>query len=174
MAVSATTQTAICGTRGQLVVRPDICTCRRARGVRVIQVAGRTRPERRGRGRPESVVLVATLGSWRGRFLAYSSPSCSPDPQYLAVLTRSGFVRVAYTFTGISRVIRLVPASNRPAVTRRRQWSHLHLNSECPTARTPETQMPRPERAGHLGSVRTPDLGLTATARRQRRPGCGP
>ncbi len=38
------------------------------------------------------------------RFLAYSSPSRSPDPRHLAVLTRPGFVRAAPTLPGVSRV----------------------------------------------------------------------
>jgi hypothetical protein len=54
--------------------------------------------------------------SWRAlrrrkrRFLAYSSPSRSPNPRHLAVLTRSGFVRAAPTHPGTSR-LRLPPAS---------------------------------------------------------------
>jgi hypothetical protein len=54
--------------------------------------------------------------SWRAlrrrtrRFLAYSSPSHSPDPRHLAVLTRPGFVGAAPTLPGTSR-LRLPPAS---------------------------------------------------------------
>ena len=38
------------------------------------------------------------------RFLAYSSPSRSPDPHHLAVLTRPGFVRAAPTLPGNTRI----------------------------------------------------------------------
>ena len=38
------------------------------------------------------------------RFLAYSSPSRSPDPHHLAVLARPGFVRAAPTLPGTSRI----------------------------------------------------------------------
>ena len=44
------------------------------------------------------------------RFLAYSSPSRSPDPHHLAVLARPGFVRAAPALPGITR-IRLPSAS---------------------------------------------------------------
>ena len=37
------------------------------------------------------------------RFLAYSSPTRSPDPNHLAVLTRPGFVRAAPTLPGTTR-----------------------------------------------------------------------
>jgi hypothetical protein len=36
-----------------------------------------------------------TLGGFPHRFLSYTSPSCSPDPHHLAVLTRPGFVGAA-------------------------------------------------------------------------------
>ena len=43
------------------------------------------------------------LGDVKRRFLAYSSPSRSPDPPHLAVLERPGFVRAAPTQTGTTR-----------------------------------------------------------------------
>jgi hypothetical protein len=38
------------------------------------------------------------------RFLAYSSPSRSPDPHHLAVLAHPGFVRAAPTLPGTTRI----------------------------------------------------------------------
>jgi hypothetical protein len=46
---------------------------------------------------------VPHKGAVTHRFLAYSSPSRSPDPHHLAVLTRPGFVRAAPTLPGIIR-----------------------------------------------------------------------
>jgi hypothetical protein len=38
------------------------------------------------------------------RFLAYTSPSRSPDPHHLVVLAHPGFVRIASILPGISRI----------------------------------------------------------------------
>src|SRR5436309_10394443 len=44
---------------------------------------------------PPDFEPVSHKGTVTRRFLAYSSPSRSPDPGHLAVLTRPGFVRAA-------------------------------------------------------------------------------
>jgi hypothetical protein len=54
--------------------------------------------------------LAPHQGDVTRRFLAYSSPSRSPDPNHLAVLARPGFVRAAPTLPGTTR-LRLPPAS---------------------------------------------------------------
>jgi hypothetical protein len=70
---------------------------------------------------------VSHKGGVTRRFLAYSSPSRSPDPAHLAVLNRPGFVRAAPTLPGITR-LRLPsappPCCDRTAV----KVSHLHSN----------------------------------------------
>src|SRR3954452_7713353 len=58
---------------------------------------------------PPDFEPVSHKGTVTRRFLAYSSPSRSPDPHHLAVLTRPGFVRAAPTLPGTTR-IRLPPA----------------------------------------------------------------
>jgi hypothetical protein len=58
---------------------------------------------------PPDFEPVPHKGTVTRRFLAYSSPSRSPDPHHLAVLTRPGFVRAAPTLPGTTR-IRLPPA----------------------------------------------------------------
>ena len=47
---------------------------------------------------------VASLRDVKRRFLAYSSPSRSPDPPHLAVLARPGFVRAAPALPGTTRI----------------------------------------------------------------------
>ena len=61
------------------------------------------------------------------RFLAYSSPSRSPDPHHLAVLARPGFVRAAPTLPGTSRI--RLPSASPPCCDRTAaKVSHLHSN----------------------------------------------
>jgi hypothetical protein len=71
------------------------------------------RPRRTGarRFQPTSTrfELAPDQGAVTRRFLAYSSPSRSPDPDHLAVLARPGFVRAAPTLPGTTR-LRLPPA----------------------------------------------------------------
>jgi hypothetical protein len=54
--------------------------------------------------------LAPHQGDVTRRFLTYSSPSRTPDPNHLAVLARPGFVRAAPTLPGTTR-FRLPPAS---------------------------------------------------------------
>jgi len=54
--------------------------------------------------------LAPHQGDVTRRFLTYSSPSRSPDPNHLAVLARPGFVRAAPTLPGTTW-FRLPPAS---------------------------------------------------------------
>ena len=55
-------------------------------------------------------------GLIRRRFLAYSSPSRSPDPHRLAVLARPGFVRAAPALPGTSRI--RLPSATPPCCDR--------------------------------------------------------
>ena len=66
-------------------------------------------------------------------FLAYSSPSRSPNPHHLAVLTRPGFDRAAPTRPGTSR-IRLPPATPTCCDRTAAKVSHLHSNHQRLTA----------------------------------------
>ena len=59
---------------------------------------------RRSRPRSTRFEPVSHKGVVTRRFLAYSSPSRSPDPHHLAVLTRPGFVRAAPTLPGTTRI----------------------------------------------------------------------
>jgi hypothetical protein len=52
----------------------------------------------------EESVCDSELESVNGRFLAYSSPSRSPDPHYLAVLARPGFVRATPALPVTTRI----------------------------------------------------------------------
>ena len=55
---------------------------------------------------PAHIRQIRGRQAFKGRrtwFLSYSSPSRSPDPHHLAVLTRPGFVRAAPTHPGTSR-----------------------------------------------------------------------
>src|SRR3954452_3350282 len=53
---------------------------------------------------PPDFEPVSHKGTVTRRFLAYSSPSRSPDPHHLAVLARPGFVRAAPTLPGTTRI----------------------------------------------------------------------
>ena len=53
---------------------------------------------------PPGFEPVSHKGAVTRRFLAYSSPSRSPDPHHLAVLTRPGFVRAAPTLPSTTRI----------------------------------------------------------------------
>lgn len=59
------------------------------------------------------------------RFLANSSPSRSPDPHHLAVLTRPGLVRAAPTLPGTTR-IRLPSTPSTCCDRPKAEVSHLH------------------------------------------------
>ena len=59
---------------------------------------------RRSRPRSTRFEPVPHQGAITRRFLAYSSPSRSPDPDHLAVLARPGFVRAAPTLPGTTRI----------------------------------------------------------------------
>jgi hypothetical protein len=59
---------------------------------------------RRSRPRSTRFEPVPHQGAVTRRFLAYSSPSRSPDPDHLAVLARPGFVRAAPTLPGTTRI----------------------------------------------------------------------
>ena len=59
---------------------------------------------RRPQPRSTRFELVPHQGGVTRRFLAYSSPSRSPDPNHLAVLARPGFVRAAPTLPGTTRI----------------------------------------------------------------------
>ena len=58
------------------------------------------------RSRPRSTRFepVSHKGAVTRRFLTYSSPSRSPNPDHLAVLARPGFVKAAPTLPGITRI----------------------------------------------------------------------
>ncbi|WP_322770283.1 hypothetical protein, partial [Frankia sp. Cr1] len=47
---------------------------------------------------------MSKLKDVKRRFLAYSSPTRSPNPHHLAVLTRPGFVRAAPALPGTTRI----------------------------------------------------------------------
>ena len=91
-------------------------------------LAHRTRPmsARFGAGKPLRDVEAGSC--------SYSSPSRSPDPHHLAVLTRSGFVRAAPTHT------RHLPGQTTLGFTaqlrqgRRQKVSHLLLKQQRLTA----------------------------------------
>jgi hypothetical protein len=53
---------------------------------------------------PPGFEPVPHKGAVSHRFLAYSSPSRSPDPAHLAVLARPGFVRAAPALPGTTRI----------------------------------------------------------------------
>ena len=63
---------------------------------------------RAGARRPQPIStrfeLVPHQGGVTRRFLAYSSPSRSPNPNHLAVLARPGFVRAAPALPGTTRI----------------------------------------------------------------------
>jgi hypothetical protein len=66
-----------------------------------------------------------SLRDVKRRFLAYSSPSRSPDPRHLAVLTRPGFVRAAPTHSGTTRT--RLPSATPPYCDRTTvEVSHPH------------------------------------------------
>jgi hypothetical protein len=69
---------------------------------------------------------VPHKGTVTRRFLAYSSPSRSPDPHHLAVLARPGFVRAAPTLPGTTRI--RLPSSTALLRQEQRRRSHLHSN----------------------------------------------
>src|SRR6476659_4893144 len=71
--------------------------------------SGVPRPNiRAGARRPQPIStrfeLVPHQGGVTRRFLAYSSPSRSPNPNHLAVLARPGFVRAAPALPGTTRL----------------------------------------------------------------------
>lgn len=71
--------------------------------------SGVPRPNTRaGARRPQPIStrfeLVPHQGGVTRRFLAYSSPSRSPNPNHLAVLARPGFVRAAPALPGTTRI----------------------------------------------------------------------
>ena len=71
--------------------------------------SGVPRPDiRTGARRPQPIStrfeLVPHQGGVTRRFLAYSSPSRSPNPNHLAVLARPGFVRAAPATPGTTRI----------------------------------------------------------------------
>src|SRR6478672_11284101 len=71
--------------------------------------SGVPRPNiRAGARRPQPIStrfeLVPHQGGVTRRFLAYSSPSRSPNPNHLAVLARPGFVRAAPALPGTTRI----------------------------------------------------------------------
>ena len=71
--------------------------------------SGVPRPNvRAGARRPQPIStrfeLVPHQGGVTRRFLAYSSPSRSPNPNHLAVLARHGFVRAAPALPGTTRI----------------------------------------------------------------------
>ena len=107
-----------------------------------------TRPFRAAgahRDQPVSVrfELVGAKEALHHRFLTYSSPSRSPNPRHLTVLTRPGFVRAAPTLPGTPR-IRLPSATStccdRPTV----QVSHLHSINKRLTAHGAQPPHPGP------------------------------
>ena len=123
----------------------------------------------------------ANLRDVTRRFLAYSSPSRSPDPNHLAVLARPGFVRAAPTLPGTTR-IRLPPASPPCCDRTAAKVSHLHSNQQRLTAhpRSPDTfatlqlgnQQPIKivsEMMGHSRTAITQDLYTHVSAQMQRR-----
>jgi hypothetical protein len=73
------------------------------------------------------------------RFLAYSSPSRSPDSDHLAVLARSGFVGAAPTLPGTTQV-RLPPASPTRCDRPTAKVSHLYSNHSASRRRAPPLQ----------------------------------
>ena len=104
------------------------------------------RPSRAGahRARPRSARFepVSRLRDVQRRFLAYSSPSRSPDPHHLAVLARPGFVRAAPTLPGTSRI--RLPSASPPCCDRTAaKVSHLHSNQQRLTAHQIGHKRPR-------------------------------
>ena len=89
---------------------------------------------RAGARRPQPIStrfeLVPHQGGVTRRFLAYSSPSRSPNPNHLAVLARPGFVRAAPALPGTTR-IRLPPASPPCCDRTEAKVSHLHSNNSA-------------------------------------------
>jgi hypothetical protein len=108
------------------------------------------------RDQPVSVrfELVGAKEALHHRFLAYSSPSRSPNPRHLTVLTRPGFVRAAPTLPGTPR-IRLPSATltccDRPTV----QVSHLHSINKRLTAHGAPPPDPRVGGMGQAGAMST-------------------
>ncbi len=87
------------------------------------------------------VGVGAKVEGRKRRFLAYSSPSRSPDPHHLAVLTRPGFVRAAPTLPGTTR-IRLPSAT--PTCCDRPKAKVFHLHSKhSASRRKPESWQSR-------------------------------
>jgi hypothetical protein len=85
------------------------------------------------RDQPVSVriELVGAKEALHHRFLAYSSPSRSPNPRHLTVLTRPGFVRAAPTLPGTLRLpSATLTCCDRPTV----QVFHLHSINKRLTA----------------------------------------
>ena len=98
------------------------------------------------RNQPVSVrfELVGAKEALHHRFLAYSSPSHSPNPRHLTVLTRPGFVRAAPTLPGTPR-IRLPSATSTCCDRTTVQVSHLHSINKRLTAHGALPPHPRPQ-----------------------------
>jgi hypothetical protein len=107
--------------------------------------------------------LVGAKEALHHRFLAYSSPSRSPNPRHLTVLTRPGFVRAAPTLPGTPR-IRLPSATptcyDRPTV----QVFHLHSINKRLTAHGAPPPHPRPRLKDAPGSERVRGRGHLVTS----------
>src|SRR5215218_2447226 len=85
--------------------------------------------------------LVGAKEALHHRFLAYSSPSRSPDPRHLTVLTRPGFVRAAPTLPGTPR-IRLPSTPSTCCDRQTAKVSHLRSNQQHLTAQTEHLTRP--------------------------------
>ena len=114
-------------------------------------VPGVTRPHARRdthRSRPRSARFepVPNQGDVTRRFLTYSSPSHSPDPNHLAVLARPGFVRAAYRphrrhpdQTALSSTVLLRQDQRRRSLTSTRTTAPHGAPTTSGTRRTPSS-----------------------------------
>ncbi len=138
--------------------------------------SGVPRPNiRAGARRPQPIStrfeLVPHQGGVTRRFLAYSSPSRSPDPNHLAVLARPGFVRAAPALPGTTRIrLPSAPPSCRdrisdvglsPPFESLRFTAHTgpaphlrHRTRKCDCQRLHADEAPRPRVHGHLATLR--------------------
>ena len=114
---------------------------------------------RRSRPRSTRFEPVPHQGAVTRRFLAYSSPSRSPDPGHLAVLARPGFVRAAPTLPGTTRIrLPSAPPSRcagisgeglSPPLEPQRLTAHPRPASYLRHHTRPPRPRPRPRRRTH-------------------------
>ena len=112
---------------------------------------------------PPGFELVSHKGTVTRRFLAYSSPTRSPDPNHLAVLARPGFVGAAPTLPGTTRS---TAAPSSTVLLRRDQRRSLTpLETQRLTAHTRLTTLGslRPAAAAH----KVPAVGSCERRNRQ-------